>query len=96
MKQFGMNQADLEKTVERNLVLQKYIEQYTAKQNVTVSEAEITAAYSAMAQGQPASTTPALKDVHSQVEQQVRNQKVAQLILTLVNQLKQNADIKIL
>jgi FKBP-type peptidyl-prolyl cis-trans isomerase (trigger factor) len=94
--QFGMTQADLQETVKRNLILQKYIDQYTAKQNITVSEAEIAQTYAAAIKGQPATTTPALKDVHDKVEQTVRNQKVAQLILALVNQLKQNAKVQLL
>ena len=96
MTQFGMTQNDLQETVRRNLILQKYIDAYTAKQNITVSEAEVTQTYKAAVKGQPASTTPALKDVHDQVEQTVRNQKVAQLILALVNQLKQNAKVQVL
>jgi FKBP-type peptidyl-prolyl cis-trans isomerase (trigger factor) len=96
VKQYGMTQADLQNTVKRNLILQKYVDQYTAQQNITVSEDEITQAYQQMTAGQPATSTPALKDVHDQVAAQVKSQKVAQQILVLVNQLKQNAKVQVL
>ncbi|HVS80000.1 MAG TPA: SurA N-terminal domain-containing protein [Candidatus Paceibacterota bacterium] len=96
IKQFGMSSADLQDTLQRNLILQKYVDQLSAAQNITVSEKEISDAYDQMTQGQAASTTPALKDVHDQVEEQVKNQKIAAQVLAVVNQLKQTAKINIL
>jgi len=97
IKSFGMTQKDYQTTLRNNVIIGKYIDQFAPSSSVSVSEDEITKAYQSLVASQTGtSTPPALADVHDAIEQQLLSQKVQDKILTIVNQLKQNAKVEVL
>jgi len=89
-------EESLRKNVERELLTQKYIQQVTASQTVEVTEEEITALYDQLvAQSAEGAEIPELEDVQAQIEDQIRNQKLAQVVTDVIAGLKESAVIVI-
>lgn len=86
----------LRKNIERELLIQKYIDQITSSQNIEVTEEEIIVLYDQLvAQSAEGAEIPELDDVRSQIEDQLRNQKLSQIVNDSLISLKDNAVIVI-
>ncbi len=86
----------LRKNIERELLTQKYIEQITTNQNVEVTEEEISSLYDQLvAKSDKGVEIPKLEDVSSQLKDQIRNQKLSQIVSDAIAKLKDGAVIVI-
>jgi foldase protein PrsA len=92
----GMTEDQLTSQIRSELAVQTYLDQQLNLASTTASEEEISAAYEQLTSGSTATDTPALADVHDQVEQYVIGQKQQAAASELVDQLRANADVQIL
>ena len=90
----GMTEAQLRAQISDSLVANAFLEQQLKLSSVTATDAEIQAAYDQASTTQ--SSLPPLSQVKSQVQQYVIQQKQQQLISAYVQQLRAQADVKIL
>ena len=90
----GLTQAQAQKQLSEDLMIQQYLAQTLNLSSTTVTEADIQAAYDKAAAGQK--NVPKLSQVHDQVKQMVLAQKQQEAVMSLVAQLKASADIKTL
>lgn len=95
LESFGMTEKDLNVAIERNIVIQKYIQQFSVEQNATASDDEISQLYAQLTQGNTSTTTPKLVDVKDQLSNQIKQQKVSQKLAARIEELKQSAKIDI-
>ncbi|MBI2098428.1 MAG: SurA N-terminal domain-containing protein [Candidatus Wildermuthbacteria bacterium] len=99
-KEFRQNLAakditleDIRRTISQDLIIQQVIEQQTAQNNIEVSEQEIQQTYDE-AKAQSAEVPP-FEEAKPQIENFLRQQKIGQIINTLVAQLREKANIVI-
>ncbi len=89
-------EESLRKNIERELLTQKYIEQITTNQNVEVTEEEISVLYDQLvAKSDKGAEIPKIEDVSSQLKDQIKNQKLSQLVSNALAKLKDSAVIVI-
>jgi len=83
--------------VKLDLATQTYLNQELNLEALTASEAEVAAAYEQMTVGATSEEeVPALAEVSDQVEAFVIQQKQQELVLGLIERLRQTAEIEIL
>lgn len=93
--QQGITEDQLKAQLAQQLAVQAYLEATLHLSKVTASSAEIQTLYNQV-KAQQGTSTPALSDVKSQVEQLVISQKQQQQVNQLVQQLRTQANIQVL
>ena len=89
----GISIEDAQRVIIQDLIIQQVIEQQAAQNNIEISEQEIQQAYDeAIAQG---AQVPPLEEAKPQITNFLRQQKIGQLINTLLGQLREKASIEI-
>lgn len=86
-----VTESDLRNRIQRQLLIQKYVQQNTDMDSINVTDEEVQQMYDQLSQQQD--NVPALEEIRSQVESQVRQQKSSQLLQELVQQLRDEADV---
>lgn len=94
LEELDLSAPELRTRLSRELLIQKYVEQFAVQQNIGATEEEIAKLYQDFTQGR--TDAPELKDVRAQVEQEVKRQKLSQMVMALVESLKQRAEIEVL
>ena len=94
LEKFNYTERELKANVRREIVINKFIAQYAAEQNVAASEQEIAELYASLSAGQTG--VPQLSEVRDSVEQEVKKRKLEQKIAELVAGLKSQASVEIL
>jgi len=90
----NLSEEKIRETLKNDLLVQNYFEQEIYFSNIKATEEEVEAAYQEVSQTTP--DIPALDEVYEQIEQTVLGQKQQQLVMSLVEQLKEEAEIEIL
>jgi FKBP-type peptidyl-prolyl cis-trans isomerase (trigger factor) len=89
----NFTEATLRENVRRELTLQKYVSEIATDMSLEVTEEEVAAFYKTL-EGQTENVPP-LAELKTDIENQLRNQKLATAVDELVNQLRANAEIVI-
>ncbi|OHA57713.1 MAG: hypothetical protein A2114_02435 [Candidatus Vogelbacteria bacterium GWA1_51_14] len=93
----GLVVSELTEQIKLDLATQTYLNQELNLEALTASEAEVAAAYEQMTVGATSEEeVPALAEVSDQVEAFVIQQKQQELVLGLIERLRQTAEIEIL
>lgn len=90
----GLTEDELKDSIQRGMTLEKYQDKIIADNNIEVTEEEIVASFEESTAGME--NGPTLEEVRGQVEEQVRQQKLATIMQGIVENLRSKADIQIL
>ena len=88
----SFTEATLRENVRRELVIQKYVTQIASASTLSITEGEVTAFYTQL-QGQTEDLPP-LTDLRGEIETQLKNQKLAAAVQTVVQELRSKATIE--
>lgn len=86
-------EKSLRANVERELLIQKYVQQVADSQPIEISDEEIQTLYDQLAEQNE--ELPALEELAPQIEDQLRNQQLGQIVDSVVTDLRTEADIVI-
>jgi FKBP-type peptidyl-prolyl cis-trans isomerase (trigger factor) len=86
--------AQVKDTIKTNLLVEKAMDHYAVEKNIMITEDQIQTRYDQLVAQVPEGTdVPPLTDVHDDVEAQIKQE---QILSTLVDELRTDADIQIL
>lgn len=89
----NLTRDQLRINIHNQMTIEKYIDQVTADKDITVTDEEVVAAFEESVAGME--NGPTLEEVRGQVEDQVRNQKITEIMLQVIEELRNKADIQI-
>lgn len=92
LKSQGLTDGTFKETLTKNNIIQQYLAAHVDVSSATASDREIQELYDQVASVNK--TVPPLKDVRSEVENQIVSQKQKALIVTFINQLKASSTIE--
>lgn len=90
----GVLAEDVRRTVAQDYVIQQVIEKQASENNIVISEEEMRQTYGEAVAG--GAEVPPFEEVQLQIQEFLHKQKIAQLIQTLIEQLRSAAAIEIL
>lgn len=89
----GFTEATLAANLKRDLTIQRYIEQIAAADPIEISAEEVETAYATLAEQNE--EIPPLEEIRDQIEAQLRQQQLAVVVASAVEELRTSADIVI-
>lgn len=93
LKDENLTRDQLRINIHNQMTIEKYIDEVTADQDITVTDEEVVAAFEESVAGME--NGPTLEEVRGQVEDQVRDQKITEIMLQVIEELRNKADIQI-
>jgi peptidyl-prolyl cis-trans isomerase SurA len=94
LEELGLSEAELRSDVEQELLIQGYVESEVGTEELTASDEEVNTLYEEA--GGAEAGLPPLEEVRPQIEQQVISTKEQEAISSLVDGLREEADVEIL
>ena len=93
MAEFGINEANLRRDIENEILIQGLFDSEVNKDSIEVTDEEVAALYNeANANGD----LPPLEEIRDQVVEQIRNDKYQQKVTAYIEDLKSQAEIEVL
>lgn len=92
---YGLTQEQLRKNITTQLTIEAYLSEAVDTESIVVTEEEVQALYN-QAAAAGGEGLPALADIRTEVEAQIRGTKEQQLVQTFVDALRENAEVEVL
>lgn len=94
LKESNLSKEDFRSNIERDIILNKYTDLLKNERDLNVSEEEVQAFYDQNVSTQE--NAPQLEEVETQIKQYVIQQKLAKVLNEILEEIKKEADTKIL
>ncbi|MDP3995093.1 MAG: SurA N-terminal domain-containing protein [Patescibacteria group bacterium] len=94
ISQQGISRSQLESEISRQLTIERYLSQEVDTEGIAVTDEEAQAAYDEIASNQE--DAPPFADVAENLKEQMRQQKVSQLVSDFIAALREQSDIEVL